>query len=486
MPVTKVYAVNRLKLVKKKIFDIYKKSVLALLVPGLFYIMFSSCWLMKRSSYKNTFLKSNYPIFLNLEEDLNKAFQLTFKVNNPSLVKHKENISFNLIRNFEFIQKHGGAFSGSGTMFTYDRQILKITNREATTLIDLKQVEDTIAAFMPDFIRYKVLLNNRPIISSPDYEEDSCYENLEETHLLPKILLTTKIALSKKFLLKQKYNLLFTCAVFYFSVLAAGIFVFSILLKTGAFRPAGQLDALEEALESSHRQLKLLENKRINELNLNKMITRRIHELAKKSAIKDLKAHGNIRDEFIKNNLYLLELPLTFVDRDKVIINLKDCFNYITEFFQYDLKNKQITLETNINAEIAEINTSKALFYQLMISLIDNMLRLLPEMAKLHIEVSGTKEQPLLIIIKHCEFFLSEQQMLKFTDYPIEKLGNIYILNMKQIFSGLQIHGFSYKIEKNFPQGNIITIYQAASKNLAEDEVKNNVINLLDYLRQEQ
>lgn len=206
-------------------------------------------------------------------------------------------------------------------------------------------------------------------------------------------------------------------------------------------------------------------------------------EHLKKNITQALK-HNNDKENIYTLLQLLSQLPAIITDNAPSIIRLQDLFRYLIDFFTIESINRNLDIQFySKDTEFLPIPNSPTIFYQLMISIIDNLIYLIPKGSKILFTATTTSSNPLLITIEHNSYTLSEQQIIKYTENKSFESGNIFLLNMKQVFDSLRAHNLDYSITKasNTQTGNIITIFSQIKNTTDQEDDK--ILNLNKYLK---
>jgi hypothetical protein len=152
----------------------------------------------------------------------------------------------------------------------------------------------------------------------------------------------------------------------------------------------------------------------------------------------------------------------------------------LVSFFKYDLSKKNIELRISSNIDTVEVNASEESLYQIIFSLVFNVLNLIPDNTTLLIGVANKNDFE--FSLEYTGFNLSEEQMRNYASrYPKET----FLLNLNQVFDHLKLYNFSYSIKKD-PKNSMITLLISAK--IFDDQEnakrnKNKIFKLTDYAK---
>jgi len=214
----------------------------------------------------------------------------------------------------------------------------------------------------------------------------------------------------------------------------------------------------------------LLNNKVIREKEYILSMIQKINNQAKNELLVKLTGEEN------KSSTNFIIFPIAIIDDTKSIINIKKLLADLVEFFKYDLEQKKIELNINSKIDNIEINASEESLYQIIFSLVFNVLNLIPDHTNLAINVIN--DEIFKFTLEYNGFNLSEEQMRNYSSrYPKE----VFLLNLNQVFDHLKLYKFTYSITRN-TANNTIRL-EICSNRTIEKEDKDKIFKLKDYIK---
>lgn len=143
-------------------------------------------------------------------------------------------------------------------------------------------------------------------------------------------------------------------------------------------------------------------------------------------------------------------------------ISLLELCKDLRDFISLDAAKMNINFEVVSNVEKINLNISNAYLYQLLFSLIYNMIYLVNTGCTIEVELN-LEDNGFHIKLKYSGINFSKDELIRFTKR--RKFVNVFILNFNDILDCLRDINASYIIEKN-PNGGIITISKSIYQNV--------------------
>ena len=105
----------------------------------------------------------------------------------------------------------------------------------------------------------------------------------------------------------------------------------------------------------------------------------------------------------------------------------------------------KIGLRVTSNIKDIELNCSIEVFYQLIFSLVFNLVKFMDRQSNVPQILKIDFKQDKITIVNDC-FPLDERKMIKLSDIIIEECIDVFILNCHKIFKSLKEHKFKYSL----------------------------------------
>lgn len=151
------------------------------------------------------------------------------------------------------------------------------------------------------------------------------------------------------------------------------------------------------------------------------------------------------QQDIIKSYLF----PVIITDLVTDELDVREFIKYIEEYFV--CSNTNIYFEITNNIKKIEIHCAQEVFYQIIISLIHNIIAILEDQSSVSRKViialtNGT------VSICYDGFPLTEQGILELSNTVLSNKLNVFLLDSNKIFKSLKAHDITYNIfyENNF------------------------------------
>ncbi|MCC2646629.1 MAG: sodium:solute symporter family protein [Rickettsiaceae bacterium] len=214
---------------------------------------------------------------------------------------------------------------------------------------------------------------------------------------------------------------------------------------------------IESSSEQTIKLQRLLDKKSSVEKNFIRLMNEKLKLLQVKNIIKN-------------KNLDLGDLPIIIQDEEITSINFKECLKEITDFIGYSIEKQNINLHIDCQKEEINIGLGKASVYQVIYSLIVNIVDLLPKQSKLLIKDLSNVDL-FKIDLEYNGYGLSREDIIRLTKN--KKHINPFLLNWKKLFEVLG----NYNIEIN------IVKKENGGKIYITKTLNTNVYKISDYRR---
>ncbi len=446
-----------------------------LVIIALYYCRFVYDWHQKEQEYYLVMQKVKATSFDLLQKDLSKILNLypVFESSKDGIYWDKEKLLLNLIKNFS-IKNDYNAIQRKNFELEISPDTLKISKGKTISYIDLASLKALLSGMIPEYICYNIYLNNQLILNN---EEFSSYLKITQTTSLPVLNnLLIELSINSRFLAKEKRRLLILEAIDYIAIIIPCILICLFLYRKINYKLSKEFSLLQEDFRTSTKYNELLHDKLKQDKEYSLMMISKINSQAKNKLL--VKLTGEEEESELNQNF--ITFPVAIVDNTKNVINIKKLLENLTLFFRYDLSKKNIVLNVSSTVDNIEANASEESLYQIIFSLIFNVLNLIPDNTKLSMSV--TNKDGFELSLQYTGFNLSEEQMRNYASrYPKE----IFLLNLNQVFDHLKFYNFSYSIKKD-PKNSMITLQITTNSNSEQEGLKQNknkIFKLKDYTK---
>ena len=327
--------------------------------------------------------------------------------------------------------------------------ILYIKSSVKEFTFDLQELRENLNRIFPNFVDYSIIINDCLIASGANYNH--LFDIEKNYEINENILLTIKVGInhnSNFYLLGQKklHHQILIIVIVSFLIYLSYLYHHIIIQR----KIKKRFDTLEyELQEQSKTNNVLLNNKKISHL-LNKLFIKKATEMYVKQALGATSSNEKIIIEPPDNYLF----PMCLHDTSTEQIDIISLMKYLEEYFSCYFMTIAIRMNTTIN--IVSINCAMEAFYQIIFSLIFNLMEFMnqqSENSKL-MQISFSEKK---VIIKYDSFPLDEARMIALSEIIMLENKDIFLLSCDKIFKSLKNHSFQYTIFSSI-EGNIIEI----------------------------
>ncbi len=325
---------------------------------------------------------------------------------------------------------------------------ISIKNSAEEFIFDLQELRDNLNKIFPHYIGYAIIINDYSVAFGLDYKKNL---NLKKDYQIDlNTVLTIKVGINKnsKFYLlnnNKVYQYTFITVVLTFLICSLFLYVYLRIKK----RREERLYILEHDL---------YEEKKINSTLLsNKKINQKLKQLfIKKATEMYIKQEMGIGDKKIIQNIspsnYLF--PMCLYDTSPEEIDIVNLTKYLEEYFSPYFITIALKVQTNIDT--ININCTTEVFYQLIFSLIFNLMEFMDRQSEIPkiMEISFTNKK---VIIKYDSFPLNEKRMVDLSETIVLEYMDVFLLSCRKIFKSLKEHKFKYSVSSD-DESNIVEI----------------------------
>jgi hypothetical protein len=353
-----------------------------------------------------------------------------------------------------------------------------------------------IDQYMPEFIYYKIDLNNKFLYSNnkiPDYQIEKIHRlnayNQFNISLAIDQLYWSKV--EKK--IKKPLRMIASFAI----VNILFLYIFSKFLFK-SFNKVYKLhyqnkykEELEQLKLSYKEELKRCKDSLMNKiwnLNFNRQKDLEINCLfaleANQIALINDDHENTLKCSKLKNSGNKLPCSIILYQEDKIEeINTKELIDIFNDRFGQEDEN----ISVQISSKTKKVYfASKASLYQIIYSLISYLIFMINKQSpivKQNISlIINNTEKGMLLYFEYGGFpIMGEEELLRMSYCFFRTHANPFLLNINQVFNVLRVSGFDCNI--SYDQSNIINISRAEQKNSEQIIEENNVIFLSSFTK---
>jgi hypothetical protein len=381
-------------------------------------------------------------LFLN---DINEALNSNTTDKKFHLVKHF------YVRNLDFANPH---IVDSTSGITISNNI-KIDNGRQQITWELQDICETLARIIPGYITYKIILNTKPIIISNNYKHLPLIKNNIYEYNGAK--LEIELGVNESWLYSFESNLKLD------SKIESIITLISILILLIIFSYIYLKAKFKKQNKKFESEINIM---KINSSNLyshikaqhfiTNMLTNKANEIFVREATKNESFNGKELDISI--------FPIVLTESTLQEISLKEFSN---DFANYFTKFDNILMKIETTVETLKINHCKESFYQIIFSLLLNVIYLMNEQSSVskNLVLSINSEQ---ISLTFDSVPISEKNFIKLSKTFNKNAADPFMLDCETVFRMLNTLDISYNI-LHFEGQNVVRL-----TNYNGDSLKNN------------
>jgi len=431
--------------------------IMAVLVFCIFNSVVYSYLIYNQKKEYNLLLKGYADITASLlEKDLKNAF-------NSSLPNSKE---FFLFKDFQVIPRSKPGIN----LIIVTPDVIKVKTPKEEYIFDSHNLKNIIKKIFPSFITYELSFNNYSILA--DENQNSEYSLTQSSLIGSNDTLALKSGIKKDsaFYLDKQHLLqknILISGIGSFLILSALLY-FYLRVSSKIKRRFSILE--QEIYEEREINLALLNNDKADH-HLKKLFIKKLTEMYLKQELGEAYDSNSILPKNPLFPIHLTDLSLTKIDIENLTKLLQE---YFAPYFA------KIGLRITSSIKNIEINCSTPVFYQLIFSLIFNLVKFMDRQSNIPQILKINFNQDKITIVNDC-FPLDERKMIKLSDIIIEEYMDVFILNCHKIFKSLKEHKFKYNI---FSHGNsyiIEIIYPPLDKSNTSNKGTGQIIDFTKY-----
>ena len=315
---------------------------------------------------------------------------------------------------------------------------IEITNSKWA--IDLRELKKIIDKVIPYYISYNISINRSDIGLSKANAGEFILQKEYGLGGADIFVINLGIDPTSKYYISNEEVLRNWLVL---SLGTSSLLFLSILLAFLHFRRKINLtiELLENDLLEEEKTNKVLLSKKSGEQKLKNLFIKKMTEIYIAKELEALQVNAKIPENTI--NPVNLIFPISLIDDAPSIINISELIDILQEYFA----DKFIYTALQFNAKIEELNIkcAKEVFYQIIFSLIDNLIKFMESQSdSLKSIIVSFDEQG--VIIRYDSFCINEEAMIMLSEKMMSESGEVFFLTCDKIFKSLKTHNMSYSI----------------------------------------
>jgi len=318
--------------------------------------------------------------------------------------------------------------------------VIIIYNNSQELKLDIHDFREHIAQIVPSFITYRILLNQHNIASS--YQKKPNFDITEEIfHQNLNIILSFGIDRESEYYQSSLKKILINClnSLFITFIIISFVLFLYFIIKSKIKSKITYLENIITQYEEENTNL-IKHNKikqKLEEKFIKKITTLYVSQQCGNNMYK--------QQDIIKSYLF----PVTITDLVTDELDVREFIKYIEEYFV--CSNTNIYFEITNNIKKIEIHCAQEVFYQILISLIHNIIAILEDQSSISRKVIIALTNR-TVSICYDGFPLTEQGILELSNTVLSNKLNVFLLDSNKIFKSLKAHDITYNIfyENNF------------------------------------
>lgn len=350
--------------------------------------------------------------------------------------------------------------------------VINIQNLSEEIILDLQELKENLNNIFPSYISYSITINDHNIAFRKDYKQT--FNVTDDYNIDSNTLLSIKLGIKKdsSFYLSNKLvlhtNTFITTIISFF--IGISLLYSYLRIKT---RIEDKFNLLEHNLsEATKINVALQSNRKVNQF-LQKLFIKKVTEMYIKQEIGMTSKNKKIIDQILPNK-YLFPMCLTDSSPEKIDITY--LMKMLKEYFAPYFTTIALKMTTTVNT--ININCTTAVFYQLIFSLISNLIEFMDKQSDVPkaMTIGFTAQQ---VIINYDSFPLDEKRMIDLSETLILTHIDVFLLSCNKIFRSLKDHKFKYTISSNNGRNTVIIIYPIK---IEMNNDKGQIIDFTKYL----
>lgn len=375
-----------------------------------------------------------------------------------ALSRHHPNKKFLLFKNFTTNKKGKNAEADTlvnNQALTNAKEetlpfLIDIQTAKKKLWFDLQKFNEIISTTFPSYVTYLIKLNEHNIAS---WDNGAQKFLLKDTNQVGSdVSLSIKLGIDNQSSyslnnLNKVYKQTLMCVVVCFVLVISNLYLYFRIRKKILFK----MISLEESLMEAEQMKNALVSHNEIEKKLKVSLIKKATQIYLKH---ELSLHQDTTEELANASLTNYLFPVCLVDPTPEAIDITVLTNWLKDYYAYYFR--YVTLKVESFAEKIKINCATEVFYQIIFSLVYNVLRFMEEQSSVHKILTITFVERKMVI-KYDSFHLNEEKMIKLSENLYENEIDVFILKCSQVFQSLREHNFNYFIFSENNQ-NIIEI----------------------------
>lgn len=384
-----------------------------------------------------------------------------------------DNKSFFLLKNLRIQPiKSDKQFSDKSYNIKIKSFAIYVENLKHKFIIDLHQIREILSNIFPEFIDYQMVIDGNNIANNS--AGNRVFDMNREYKLLENISLLINLGIKKDsdFYVKSLKHLLMKSSIIAFSSCIIIFLILYFYLKRKAENDC-RLYILEENLTTVDKEKNALLSRDKIYSQLNKNFIKKATEIYIQQITGEKQAPENSVN--ISANNYIFPIPLN--DSSYSNIDIQSLVLMLQKYFLPYAGNIVLRVETSVHT--ININCASEVFYQLIFSLIYNLMELMEKQNE-QLKLMKIKFSEKDLVVEYDSFPLDEERMIYLSDSIIEEHIDAFFLSCRKLFKSLIDHKFAYIIKsRDNGQNSVEIVYP--EKNLSIQSQENKIIDFSAY-----
>lgn len=320
------------------------------------------------------------------------------------------------------------------TLEKYKNLFLSENQFKKDFYINFREYNENIDNIIPDFVNYKISINELLIKDENIDTNNSIFSNIK---ISENYNLQIYLGFNKKsdFYKENEY---FVVKIIISYVISSVILFFAVIffLKKNEKFYQMKLKGIEETLYKEILSNKNFSNQKCILDKLNTFFSKKITEIY-------IKAEYGSSDK-IPLDKYIF--PMILFDDSEDVLDIKTLTKDLEDYFSLMFENISVNINTSV--EYIKLKCSKEAFYQIIFSVVFNIINFMHDQSSLakKLDINFSKK---MINIEYDSFCLDEKTLVRLSEKLIMKKSDIFFLSFEKIFKSLEGHNFKYEIKSN-------------------------------------
>lgn len=341
--------------------------------------------------------------------------------------------SFNLFKNFTTTNNKVELPDNSVNTIDIINNTIQISNINGLVILDLQELKEALDRLAPSYINYKINIDGKTIATDKNYKQKYSSKTVYQINDNNSLIINVGIDSNSSYSLKVKRRF-YRCYTKITALSLATIIICLFVYLRIKNKIEAKIANLEDNLFEEHRKIEAFLNRQTVEQKLKNIFINKITQIYLNKVV---------NDNDLDLNSISSPLPISLSDQTKDQIITSNLFDDLKSYFK--LNSTAVALKLDSEIELLDTPCAKEVFYQLIFSLINNLIAFIEEQSDRPktLQLLLAKEK---ISIFFDSFPLNEEQMIFLSDSIYRQRKDVFLLDCKTLFKSFKDHNIMYSI----------------------------------------